>query len=112
VGSFHAAHRFAHERAKQPKGALMHSKFQLFSNLTKDVLHLKLLGEFDGSAACDLIKRLEEGRSTASKVFVDTTSLRSVHPFGKTVFENRFGRVSKTTPGLCFIGKNKHYFQS
>lgn len=90
----------------------MSPKFQIVASLENNALHLQMLGEFDGSAACDLIKRLEEGRSTASKVFVDTTSLRSVHPFGKTVFENRFGRVSKTTPGLCFIGKNKHYFQS
>ena len=90
----------------------MSSKFQIVSNLENDGLHLQILGEFDGSAACDLIKRLEESRSTASQVFIDTSKLRSVHPFGKTVFENRIGRLSRTTPGLLFVGKNKHYFQS
>jgi hypothetical protein len=90
----------------------MSSKFQIVASLENDALHLRMLGEFDGSAACDLIKRLEEGRSTASQVFVDTNNLRCVHPFGKTVFENRIGRLSRTTPGLFFIGKNKHYFQT
>jgi hypothetical protein len=90
----------------------MSSKFQIVANLENDGLHLQILGEFDGSAACDLIKRLEESRSTASQVFIDTSKLRSVHPFGKTVFENRIGRLSRTTPGLLFVGKNKHYFQS
>jgi len=90
----------------------MSSNFQIVASLENDGLHLQMLGEFDGSAACDLIKRLEEGRSKASKVFVDTSNLRSVHPFGKSVFDNRIGRLSKTTPGLFFTGKNRHYFQS
>lgn len=90
----------------------MSSKFQVVASLENDALHLQILGEFDGSAACDLIKRLEEGRSTVSQVFIDTTNLRSVHPFGKNVFDNRIGRLSRTTPGLIFTGKNKHYFQS
>lgn len=89
----------------------MSPKFQIVENLENDGLHLQMLGEFDGSAACDLIKRLEEGRASASQVFIDTTNLRSVHPFGQNVFENRIGRLSKTTPRLFFTGKNKHYFQ-
>ena len=32
-------------------------KFQLSSCLTKNILHLQLLGEFDGSAAYELIKK-------------------------------------------------------
>lgn len=90
----------------------MSSKFQIVESVKNNALHLQILGKFDGSAACDLIKRLEDRRSTASRVYVDTTRLQSVHPFGKTVFENRIGRLSRTTPGLSFIGKNKHFFQS
>lgn len=90
----------------------MSSKFQIVTTLENDALHLQMLGEFDGSAACDLIRKLEEGHSTASQVLVDTTHLCSVHPFGKSVFDHRIGRLSKTTPGLLFVGKNKHHFQS
>ena len=34
----------------------MSPKFQLSSRLKQNILHLHLLGEFDGSAACELIK--------------------------------------------------------
>ncbi|MCU0591713.1 MAG: hypothetical protein MUC57_09585 [Desulfobacterales bacterium] len=90
----------------------MSSKFQIVASLENDALHLQMRGEFDGSAACDLIRKLEEGRSTASQVLVDTTNLQRIHPFGKNVFDHRIGRLSRTTPGLLFIGKNRHYFQS
>ena len=89
----------------------MSSNFQIVTSLENDGLHLQMLGEVDGSAACDLINRLEEGHTQASQVIVETSNLRSVHPFGKNVFENRIGRLSKTRSRLFFTGKNKHYFQ-
>ena len=87
-------------------------KFQLSSCLTKNILHLQLLGEFDGSAACELIKRIEEDSSGASKIMIDTTELKSIHPFGKTVFLNRIGSISRRLYGLTFLGKHKHQFES
>ena len=90
----------------------MPAKFQLSSCLTKNILHLQLLGEFDGSAACELIKRIEEDSSGASKILVDTTELRVVHPFGRTVFKNRIGPLSRRLFGLTFVGKYKHQFES
>jgi hypothetical protein len=47
-----------------------------------NILHLQLRGEFDGSAACELINKIEEDGSGASKIMVDTTELRVVHPYG------------------------------
>jgi hypothetical protein len=71
-----------------------------------------LRGEFDGSAACELINKIEEDGSGASKILVDTTELRCVHPFGKTVFQNRIGPLSRKLFVLTFIGKYKHQFES
>lgn len=90
----------------------MSPKFQLSGSLTKNVLHLQLLGEFDGSAACELIKRIEEDGSGASKIMIDTTELKSIHPFGRTVFLNRMGPLSRRLYGLTFLGKHKHQFES
>jgi len=90
----------------------MPAKFQLSSSLTKNILHLHLLGEFDGSAACELINKIEEDGSGASKILVDTTELRVVHPFGKTVFQNRIGPLSRKLFSLTFIGKYKHQFET
>ena len=90
----------------------MSEKFQLSSSLTKNILHLHLRGEFDGSAACELINKIEGDGPGASKILVDTTGLRSIHPFGKTVFQNRIGSLSRKLFGLTFIGKYKHQFES
>lgn len=90
----------------------MNAKFQLLTNLTKDVLHLKLLGEFDGSAACELIRKIEEDLSGASRIRVDTSELRHVHPFGRTVFHNRISLLSRKLCGLNFVGKYRHQFES
>ena len=90
----------------------MAAKFQLFSSLTKNVLHLQLRGEFDGSAACELINKIEENGSSASKILVDTTELQCIHPFGKSVFQNRIGPLSRKLFALTFTGKFKHQFES
>jgi hypothetical protein len=90
----------------------MSAKFHLSSCLTKNILHLQLLGEFDGSAACELIKRIEEDTSGASKFLIDTSELRCVHPFGKTVFQNRIGPLARKLFGITFAGKYKHQFDS
>jgi hypothetical protein len=78
----------------------MLAKLQLCSSLTKNILHLQLLGEFDGSAACELIKKIEEDGSGASKILINTTGLRCVHPFGRTVFQNRNGPIFRKLCGL------------
>ena len=90
----------------------MPAKFRLSSFLTKNILHLQMLGEFDGSAACELITRIEEDGSGASQILIDTTGLRSIHPFGKTVFQNRIGPLSRKMFSLTFVGKFKHQFES
>jgi hypothetical protein len=90
----------------------MPAKFQLSSSLTKNILHLHLLGEFDGSAACELINKIEGDGSGASKILIDTTGLRCIHPFGKTVFQNRIGSLSRKLFGLSFTGKYKQQFES
>ena len=90
----------------------MPAKFQLSSRLTKNILLLQMRGEFDGSAACELINKIEEDGSGASKILIDTTGLQVVHPFGKTVFQNRIGPLSRRLFGLTFIGKHKHQFDA
>ena len=37
----------------------MSAKFHLLSRMGMQALHLQLLGEFDGSAACELIKKIQ-----------------------------------------------------
>jgi anti-anti-sigma regulatory factor len=88
----------------------MASNFQIFSYKTKDSLHLKLSGDFDGSSAHELINKLLEHGAGCYQIFIDTNDLKTIHPFGGNVFENKFASLKKQLGHLLFIGQNGHKF--
>jgi len=86
----------------------MASNFQIYSFKTRDSLHLKLAGEFDGSSAYELINALTEHGKGLYEIFIDTNDLTTIHPFGKDVFQKKLRRSNKLFRNLVFIGKNGH----
>jgi hypothetical protein len=52
----------------------MESNFQIFSFKTKDTLHLKLDGDFDGSSAHELINTLIAHSNGLWEIFIDTNN--------------------------------------
>ena len=84
--------------------------FEILSHRANEILHLHLLGDFDGSSACELVKKIKEDGSGASRILVDTTGIQSIHPFGKTVLQSSLGQISRKTIGLTFTGKHKNQF--
>ncbi len=86
----------------------MASNFQIYSLKTRDSLHLKLTGDFDGSSAYELINTLTEHGKGFYEIFIDTNDLNTIHPFGKDVFQKNLGSSSKLYRNLVFIGKNGH----
>ena len=86
----------------------MASNFQIFSFKTRDSLHLKLSGDFDGSSAHELINTLTEHGKGFYEIFIDTNDLKSIHPYGKEIFQKRFSAVKKQFHGITFVGRNGH----
>jgi hypothetical protein len=86
----------------------MASNFQIYSVKTRDSLHLKLAGDFDGSSAYELINTLIEHGKDFYEIFIDTNDLKTIHPFGKDVFQKNLGSSNKLYRNLVFIGKNGH----
>jgi len=82
----------------------MASNFRIFCHQNSDNLHLKLMGDFDGSSAYELINTLNKYNGNARKVIVDTCSLLSLHPFGLDVFQKNFS-IKRLSHGLTFTGK-------
>jgi len=68
-------------------GAMMAPNFKIFLHQNSDHLHLKLSGDFDGLSARQLIRTLKSHNGDAKNIFVHTSSLSSVHPFGLDVFK-------------------------
>jgi anti-anti-sigma regulatory factor len=84
----------------------MASNFQIYSFKTRDSLHIKLTGDFDGSSAHELINTLENNNKSYYQIFVDTSDLKTIYPFGKMVLEKKFGSINKKSNNLILIGKN------
>jgi anti-anti-sigma regulatory factor len=84
------------------------SNFQIYSFKTRDSLHLKLAGDFDGSSAYELINTLTEHGKGIYEIFIDINDLKSIHPFGRDVFQKNLRSSSKLYRNLVFIGRNGH----
>jgi anti-anti-sigma regulatory factor len=82
----------------------MASNFRIFCHQNSDKLHIKLIGEFDGSSAYELIDTLKKYSGIARKVFIHTCSLSSVHSFGLDVFQKNCA-VKKLSRILIFTGE-------
>jgi len=81
----------------------MASNFRIYCHQNKDNLHLKLIGDFDGSSAYELINTLKKYKGIAGKVFIDTCFLFSVHSFGLDVFQKNY-TIKKLSRILTFTG--------
>ena len=83
----------------------MASTFRILSHETRNSLHLKLTGDFDGSSAHELINTLIERGTGFYQIFIDTNDIKTIHPFGRDVFQKKFGSFNKQFRNLIFIGK-------
>ena len=84
----------------------MASNFRFFSHRTKDSLHLKLYGDFDGNSALELLNVLADSGRDCHQIYIDTNDLNTIYPFGQDVFQNNLGSLQSNN--LTFLGKNKN----
>jgi len=82
----------------------MATNFKIFSHKNSDNLHLKLMGDFDGSSAYELIHTLEKYHDNTGRVFIHTCALSSVHPFGLNIFQKN-NSIKKLSQSLTFTGE-------
>ena len=59
----------------------MASNFKIFVHRNNDSLHLKLMGDFDGSSACELISVLKKSAKGVFRVIIHTNSLKKYLSF-------------------------------
>ena len=86
----------------------MSLNFQIYSFKNRENLHLELAGDFDGSSAFELINEILEHGKSFYEIFIDTHNLKSVHPYGREVFQKRIGALKKRFHSITFIGRNGH----
>jgi hypothetical protein len=86
----------------------MAANFQILTYKTRDSLHLKLNGDFDGTSAFELINIIKDHGDNFYQIFIDTNDLRTIYTFGRNVLQKNFGALNKLS-NLIFIGENEHY---
>ena len=84
----------------------MTSNFVITSYRDSDILHLKLIGDFDGASAFELLNKLKRVCPKASKVFIHCNWLKEIYPFGVAVFHNNLYGLKGQSKKLVFTGKN------
>ena len=84
----------------------MAKNFKISTHRNDENLHLKLMGDFDGTSAFELLNVLKGKSDRTSKVFIHTRGLRNIYPFGLNVFHNNLNVLKGKFVELVFTGEN------
>jgi len=80
----------------------MASNFKIFLHQKNKNLHVRLIGDFDGSSAYELIHTIKNHNGNPGNIYIHTSRLSCVYPFGLDVFKKNY---CKPTHSLTFTGK-------
>lgn len=84
----------------------MASNFQIFVHTNGENIHLKLVGDFDGSSACELLNTLKKYCRRTSGAYIHTNCLKHIDPFGRDVFQTNLNMLNDKCAPLVFTGDN------
>jgi hypothetical protein len=84
----------------------MASNFRISVHRNSDSLDVKLMGDFDGTSACELLNVLEGNCDGPVMVFINTNGLKDIHPFGRDTFQNSLYLLKDLPIRLVFTGEN------
>ena len=82
----------------------MAQNFKISTHRTIDNLYIRLVGDFDGSSAFELLNALWENVNNTKFILIDTYNLKKVHPFGREVFYYNFLKMKKQRIRIRFVG--------
>lgn len=84
----------------------MAANFSITQNRSRRGVHLQLKGDFDGSSALELIRILKNHYGETSSVFIHTSGISALIPFGCDVFQRHCPSFRRHRRFLVFIGKH------
>jgi anti-anti-sigma regulatory factor len=84
---------------------VMASNFKIAMHRNSENLHLKLIGDFDGTSAHELLNVLNKNCKGTSRVFIHTGSLKNIYDFGCNVFHKNLDLLNGRSVPLVFTGE-------
>jgi len=85
----------------------MASNFRISIHRNSDNLHLKLIGDFDGSSACELLRSVKKGSHNFRRIYIHTNSLKKIYPFGRYIFFRNLIDLKGRSVHLLFTGEKR-----
>ena len=85
----------------------MAQNFKIFLHKNESNVHIKLKGDFDGSSAQELCNVLEKHLNDENKVFINTSGLSEIHPFGLNIFNKMYTQKICISYNITFTGNHK-----
>jgi hypothetical protein len=79
--------------------------FKMSVQQNYDSLNLRLVGDFDGTSAYELLNVLAERSMGTGKAVIDTKGLQEVHPFGVATFHKNLHVLKGVSSDLVFTGE-------
>ena len=74
-------------------------------------IYMRLRGEFDGSSAYQLVRKLNDQQKNIKKITLDTSALKTINSFGLDLFLSNIKRLQNQGVDIVFIGKSKLAFE-
>ena len=84
----------------------MASNFRISMHRSSDNLHLKLLGDFDGTSAWQLLNVLKKNINGVYRVIIHTNCLKNIYPFGQDIFRQNLPGLKARPVQILFTGEN------
>jgi hypothetical protein len=84
----------------------MAQNFKISIHRTFDNLYIRLMGDFDGSSAWELINAIRENLNNFKFIQIDTSKLKKVYPFGREVFKSNLLNLTGERIRIQFSGSN------
>ena len=84
----------------------MAQNFKISTHRTIDNLYIRLMGDFDGSSAWELINAIKENSNNFKFIKIDTSKLKKVYPFGREVFKSNLSNVTGERIHIQFSSPN------
>ncbi len=85
----------------------MAANFRIVTYRNKENVHIKLMGDFDGSSAWELINALRQNCTHANKIIIHTGGLSMIYPFGMKILQKNLFVLKGQYDKLVFTGENK-----
>jgi anti-anti-sigma regulatory factor len=84
----------------------MATNFRISVHKNAEGIDLKLIGVFDGTSAYELLHALATYGHHSSRIYIDTSCLKEINPFGRQVFQNNLDLLKGAQLELIFVGEH------